>query len=402
MFILLLIVSSFILYVDRKIYGTYLTPTIFLIFPFIGILLSNLIFGHLISLEPLTTKSLLIWFVGIIVFWIPSLFVFKYFIGHKKIYVFEGFKELPHLGSNLLRFFAIILLIIMYKNLFYALRTYNYDINSPEYGSILSSGIAAHSAIWLRIIIIYFLLKSKFSKDDIGNWIIILLWLIYSILYNSKIWIIIPFMTFSLGKFVILQKKIKTKTLVYVILSGILLFYVSYSVSFGHSAPFRFIFSHFLFYLNSGIVGLSEYMNNNREIGLSFEFLYQPIFNIYYKLSGVEPKSILSDLLTVINGDQASNVKTIFGTIYIYGGVIGGIITVFIGGTLSYSLLILNYFIKNYFLFILYLLILSGLFLGWFDYLFNTINYYEMAFVSLLFALIQILLFYSGKIKIHT
>jgi hypothetical protein len=202
------------------------------------------------------------------------------------------------------------------------------------------------------------------------------------------------------GRLLIYKAKFTFKKAYFLAGIGIALFFVSYSISFGYWAPFEFVKNHFLLYTNAGLLGFSEYIRLHKDIGVSMKFLFQPIYNIYLKISGQELMNISSNLQILIDKENYSNVKTFFGEIFIYGGFIGGMITSFIWGGITYLFLILNVVFRDTILFIAYLILLAGLFFGWFGIYFNSLAYYEVITASLLLFILTTMIFKNGRVKI--
>lgn len=98
---------------------------------------------------------------------------------------------------------------------------------------------------------------------------------------------------------------------------------------------------------------------------------------------GLPMQEVISDLWTQIGADASSNVKTFFGTVFIYGGYLGGIFTSFIWGIVAYFSFIMS--VKGYWIFSANTcLIITALFFGWFDLYFNTFAYYEYFFYTVM------------------
>jgi oligosaccharide repeat unit polymerase len=399
--ILLLIIEALILgYFDYKVYGSIYTPVTVLAVPFILVVFFNLLWGKSAGMVPLYLPSLWVWVVGLFVFWLPGLLM-SIIIVRKTDIIHDPFKELNINDLKLitfLRILSLILIVVMYFKLISSLTKFKFG--SEELSASLSGGIAAHASIWLIIPVTYLLMISKFKKKCLFNWMIILFWLIYAFLYNSKTWILIPIIAGIIGRLLILKIKITFKRVVVLLGLGVALFFISYSLSFGYWAPWNFIKNHFIYYTNAGLIGFSEYTRLKRDIGISMEFLFQPIFNIYYKISGHKLMSIISDLPVAVDNVHFSNVKTFFGDIFVYGGMMGGIITSFIWGGICYLFLILNIIFRHVILFMIFLIFLAGLFFGWFGIYFNNLGYYEVLMVGLLLVIITTIVFEKGKIKI--
>ncbi len=167
-------------------------------------------------------------------------------------------------------------------------------------------------------------------------------------------------------------------------------FFISYSLILDMRLHLTFIIHHALFYLTSSFSGLSYYIQHNLPTGISLDMLFMPIVNLYNKLSGQPTQDILSQLWTPVGVGQSSNVKTFFGTIYIYGGIWGGIFTTIIWSFLCHLLFILSRK-KNIFFFITYIIFLTSLLFGWFDLYLNTIAFYEFLLCGLILGCIYTL-----------
>lgn len=401
MILALLILEVLVLgYIDYRIFGTYYTPVLVLAAPYILVVLFNLIWGTSAGLLPLYLPSLWVWVIGLFFFWLPGLFLSVVFIRKTNI-VQNPFKVLDINNQKLIFFFhwlSLILIALMYYKFIGSLT--KFKIGTDEFSASLSGDIAAHASVWLLIPVTFFLTVSGFTKKHFLNWIIIFLWLVFAFSYNSKTWILIPIMASLIGRVLISNAKITIKKALVLLGVGLIIFFFSYSISFGYWAPWWFIKNHFTFYTNAGLLSFSEYVRLNKDIGISPEFLFEPFFNVYYKLSGQKLVSIISDLNVFIGDQHYSNVKTFFGEIYIYGGVAGGIFTSFIWGGICYLYLLLNVLFKDISLFIIYLILIAALFFGWFGIYYNNFTFYELIFASTFIVILTIIIFKSGRLKI--
>jgi oligosaccharide repeat unit polymerase len=274
-----------------------------------------------------------------------------------------------------------------------------YGFGTEKLSRSIGEGAAAHADVILMFPVTFFLIISDLKRKSTINWLIILLWLFFAFSYNSKTWILIPLIAGIIGRMALLKKKVNLKRIIILFGLGLLIFYVSYSLSFNYFASWKFIRNHFIVYTNSGLLSFSEHLRLNKKIGISLEFLFEPIYNIYYKLTGKEMISIISNLNERIGSQQYSNVKTFFGEIYIYGGIIGGIFTSFVWGWVTYLFLALSVMIKDVFFFLIYFIIISALFFGWFGIYFNNLTYYEIIIVGIFLLIVTRLLISKGKIR---
>jgi hypothetical protein len=150
---------------------------------------------------------------------------------------------------------------------------------------------------------------------------------------------------------------------------------------------------HFGSYLFSGIIGLSRHVELSLPVNIDFSFLILPVENFINLLTHNNISSNVSPFFVTINetAEKVSNVRSYFGTIYIYGGFIKGAALTFLSGSFLYSLYIFAFFKKQIVLILLYSIFLSGLFLGWFDFYYSKLFFYEIiAYSGLLWIINEI------------
>ncbi len=377
---LLIIEILLFLAIDKKIFGTYLTPTNIIGIPFLLIILLNKIFLKGAGFVELFTPMLWVWSIGLFCFWLGGIIITMPLLG-KTVETNRPFVQLDVPPEQLSRIFLVIsyiLILLASLNIIKAYLSAGGKINSDVFEKEAGSGIGAHALLMLRYFMIYFIVYALSKRAGLMSWTVVIVTLFFTIIYKSKTWILIPLVASIFGRILLSGKYFNVKHLTLFFGLGILVFWVTYSLSFGHSASALFIKQHFTAYINAGILGFSEYLRLDREVGISFEFLFQPVVNIFYKIIGESPKGIISNLLVAIGNEYETNVKTLFGSIYIYGGWFGGLITSFIWGILTYSALVLTLRLKSISVFVLYLFILGACFFGWFDVYFNHIAFYEI------------------------
>lgn len=374
MFELIIIESVLFIYLDKKIYGSKITPVSVLTIPFIIVLTITTLYSEKMGMVPLYDPCLIFWNIGLISFWIPSLIFALLF--RKNI----NLKKHPNYNPNNLKhfdlFFKTLGTIVAFICLIGLFKGY-LKYKSLSFGDELAGGLIAHAAVLLRIFIVYILIFKKLAKGNYLYKFIFLVGITYSLIYTVKSWLIIPLVAGILGNIIVNKKKFKVYYFIVVPIFAFIVFFLTYSISLNNNAPLDFIFRHIFFYINSGILSLSEYYKNNGEIGISIEFLFQPMYNILYKLSGINVNSVVSDIANNIGVKSLSNVKTFFGTIFIYGGFIGGSFVSFIWGSISYLFLNLSRLNEQPFFIVYYFLLIAALAMGWFDIYFNNLGYYE-------------------------
>lgn len=366
-------------------YGTFFTPVTTLCIPFVIILTIILLFGSSLGYKNFYYPSLLVWIIGIFFFWLPSLLFSAVFLKKTNI------KNYPYQISpnksfdKFSYYFSYILIIILFLGLSKSIQ--QADIGTDEFQNDFGSGLVAHISIISKFFFIYLIVYFKRK-----NIIPIILFLTVYFMYGAKSWILIPLLAAMIIRIILKKTYFGISLTVKAVIIAILIFYLVYYVSIGPEMPIDFIVTHFFSYLFSGILGLSEYIKADGIVGIDPNMLINPIVNLYNKISGTEIMNTFSNVDTSIGNDAEVNVKTLFGTFYLYGGLFWGTLFTFILGSIYYLLLILTITIKSNIILITYFTLLTLLFFGWFDtYTSNLFIYEFLVFGILLYLFIELL-----------
>ncbi|MFB6340425.1 DUF6337 family protein [Saccharicrinis sp. FJH62] len=399
--VLFIVEVVFFSLLEKKIYGTIFTPASILGVPYVIVMSVNLIWGYDYGFFPVYMKSIWVWVIGYFIFCLIGFFMAVFFIGHtdKVKGPFTLISKDIDSTMKLLQIISLFCVVIMYFKLWISLRAFGMEYRSEEFMETLGHGINAHANLLLLICVIYFMIISKLRWHHLPNFIFIFLWASYAFFYNSKSWILIPVMAGLIGRYLYYNKKIRLIHLVIIIAGGILIFYLSYSLSFGHWAPWWFIKKHFITYTNSGILGLSEHIKTHQDVGLSLELLFQPIVNIFHVITGSSAKNVISDIRIMIGESTSTNVRTFFGTVYVYGGLWGGILTIIIWSIFVYLPLVLTIRLRNLIVGVIYLFIAATLVYGWFETYLNQLPAYEIYVLGVFVMVVDA--FNNQKGKLH-
>lgn len=379
-FFFFLLEIYFIAKIDRMLYGTFFTPVMILCVPFIIVLSIILLFGNSMGYKEFYFPSLLVWIFGIFFFWLPSLFFSLVFLKKTNIKNYP-YQIMPHKSfDNFSYYFSYILILILFLGLSKSIK--QGDLGTEEFENDFGSGLVAHISIISKFFFIYLIVNYK-KKNIIP---IILLLTVYFI-YGAKSWILIPLLAALIIRIILKKTYFGISLIIKAVTIAILIFYLVYYVSIGPDMPIDFIITHFLSYLFSGVLGLSEYVKADGIVGIDPYMLINPIVNLYNKIIGMEIMNTYSNINTSIGNDADVNVKTIFGSLYLYGGIFWSIIFTFILGSVYYLLLIFTIKIKSIIILITYFTLLTLLFFGWFDtYTSNLFIYEYFIFGILLYA----------------
>lgn len=378
--------SISLIWFDKKFYGTYYTPTIVLAVPMLMISFLSVFFATNIGFFPIYLPVFYLWGVGLFFFWMGGIIISMFInpTGNEK-FPTDKYLEAIKKNKKYILLFGILLAVYVDVYLFINLLKLGFSFND-DWESTIGTGTFAHICLFFKLISIFsFICISKKNRlfANIGYIYIFISALTLSILYTVKSGFLILLLSAILARMYIYHIKFKIKYFIYLLILAIVVFFLSYSLIFGYWAPIDFIINHTIFYFTSSIASFSQYLYCDHTMGLDFQFLFMPFVNLYNKIVELPMNEVISDLWTQIGSDSYSNVKTFFGTIFIYGGYFGGIFTSLIWGIVVYFSFIMS--IKGHWIFSANAcLLISALFFGWFDLYFNTFAYYEYFFYTII------------------
>lgn len=395
--LIIFITFAFIFYkTDKYLYGTFVTPTNMLVFPFLSVCVIILLVGRSLGFVPLGSKAIAIWLLWTSIFW-ASGFLLNTYLLRRKISP-QKYLELRNKDiSKLCILIAYFFISIVSFGLFNALKAHGglSGLSSEEFTQdFASSGLTAHSLNVLKFLVVYFIITYKKNQKKVALVIVVIFTFLF--LYQVKTWIFIPIVTAIIYKLLARQLKIDFKKAFYYPIAAFSIFFLVYFISLGSKIPFSFVFNHFFSYLFAGTLGLSEHLEQNLPLNVDFYLLVKPIENLINVVFGSGATDNISDFWVSTNpsNNKNSNVKTLIGGILIYGGLIKGTIYIIVLGFLIHLLQILAVYSRSIFITILYCYYLASLFMGFFDIYFNHLFFWELPVIC--FALII-----ASKIKLN-
>lgn len=345
-----------------------------------------ILFADNFNFYSLYLPSVYIWCIGLALYWLVG-YILSLCLLRKTINNKTPFKQKIYIPQDALIFSSIIALLVDLGLVYAAIKIA--PIGSDEFKDFCGTGLIAHMAVYLRFVILWFICADNIvlKRNIILKWFVILSTVFYAVAYSTKGSIVLVLLSVIIIRKIILNKSMKIFHLLLLVISSLFVFFISYSIVFGYAAPWNFIFNHTFFYFVSSIASFSQYCKINAPIDISVETLFMPVVNFYYKLMGIPLEKVYSDLWTAVGPGMESNVKTFFGTIFIYGGIWGGIFTVIVYSLVGHLLLVCS-LKKNQFALFLYCICLAALTLGWFDLFFNMIAFYEYIIFAILLSLV--------------
>lgn len=387
-------------YIDIFFYNKIFTPFNILAYPIAVILTLATYMNTYFDFKPLSIEVYALFILGFSIFWLGGQFS-SFILGRLKKTFSDLEPQKSYINTDLKKTIIVIswgIIISLFFSFYFAFMSVGgfKNMGTDQFAYLYAgSGITGHLLVIAIPCIIY--LVTIFRKKDYLIIITFSILFICIILYQVKTYIFLTFISCILT-FIHKNDKARLKARHYFLLSLIifLLFEVSYifSVRINTSNILDtnvFLAKHFVGYLFAGVNGLNEHFANCLPIGIFPDLLFMPFINLINFARGIEPMSVVSNYYVPIDlkGELTSNVKTIFGTILIYGGYFTGILYVLFLGFISYFVMLILQISNNIWYKLIYIFLMSGLFLGWYDLYFNNLTIIEVPFIMFLFSIIS-------------
>lgn len=396
--IAILIEIAVLFYLEFKLWKTVYTPLNFLMLPYLVVLLITIsLAGGELGFTEFYYPSIFIWNVGLLIFFLPSLALgaLLNFKG-KEVVSKAPVDELPKsLGIILL-----VLSLLFIVHLKGVLGSSAEALGSEEFGEEFSGG-----GLWghLRIMTLPLLMMCIYyvSKKRWWLWPVIIIFLVISMLNQVKGWVIIPVLAVMAMRLYTGKTRLTMKFLFYILLGAFIVFFASYALSIlvvqerGVSDEFMdFIMMHFLHYLTSGTFGWSM----DLQLGLpddtgNFQNIIAQVVNLFKVAAGDKELVYPVNPLYYNPGWSLTNVRTIFGTLYINSNWLEFVcFTLFLSSSMYLVKVALVRF-NNIYLYTIYFFFCGMLFMGWFDFYFSGIIVLEFPIIVLFLLLFERILY---------
>lgn len=398
--LLLFLLEVIILFkVERVLWKTYYTPLNFLMIPYTIVMLINVFLPASLDFIPFYFPSILVWAVGLLVFFIPSLLLS--FVSQ----INQIAPEISVDDPKQFKAFYIIGFFLLIISLFHIYTKTGISeelIGSDEFADeTLARGVWAHIREFLlaiSIISVFYV-----NKKRLLLYVLIVGVILISVIYQVKGWIVIPVLTGLFMRLITQKTQLKLKHLFYIVLGGFAIFFLSYYLLLVFTVDDKelsddvlsFIYNHFIFYLISGTSGLSGDMQYGILEQAHPEYIFAPFMNLFYMLDSTKPLVVPINSVFIDSGWLGTNVRTFFGTIYINLGTWGSILYIFFFSSFMYLMLLWVKTKANLFNLSIFVFYCTLLFLGWFDFYFASLAVLEIPF----FFLILSGILYLDKIK---
>lgn len=394
----LLLEVAVLFYFEYKTWRTVYTPLNFLMLPYVAILFITIIVaGNALDFVEFYYPSIFIWNIGLLLFAIPS-FVIGTLLHRKNLPVKSKEFDSKFPSSLVMVVFVMTLLFIWHIRS--SISSSAEALGSEEFGEEFSGG-----GLWghLRIMSLPLLMISIYyvSKKNWWLWPVIIVFLLVGALNQVKGWVIIPVLAAMAMRIYYGKTRLTLRLLSYVLLGAFIVFFASYALSIlvvqerGVSDEFmEFIFKHFFHYLTSGTLGWSmDVQLGIPDDGGSFDNIIAQVVNLFKSFTGDKELVYPVNPLYYNTGNTLTNVRTIFGTLYINSSWVAfTLYTLF----LSTSLYLMRFLMtrrNNIYLSTIYFFFCAMLFMGWFDFYFSGIIVLELPIMVVAFWVLEKLVY---------
>ncbi|MCQ2083744.1 MAG: DUF6337 family protein [Bacteroidaceae bacterium] len=372
----LLIEAGVLLYLEWKAWETLVTPLYCLAIPYLAVLFISIILSGRSGFVEFHYPSILIWIVGLLLFAVPSFAVSEVAI---KCNVIPDVTN----GDNgrvpgYIVALGIVTVLLFAFRLFTVAESSKYAIGSDDFAMEFSSygfwGHLRHMSFIIIMFTIYYL-----DKCRRWLWVLIVGLLAVNVVNMVKGSIIIPCVVGVMMRIVSGKTKITGRFLLVLSICAVGVFFITFLLAIVvanrmnvNGGVLQWIFQRFVHYLTSGTLGLSVDMQLGFPDRGPFQVIWTPFINIVNQLCG--NGEILSPVNPTFHftGISLTNVRTFFGTLFIYTDYIQFCLYSLGISAFCYSLKVLSQRTGSIYTDAVYCYFCGLLAMGWFEfYLFH-------------------------------
>lgn len=393
---------------DRRRFGTWVTPFTVLGYPYAAVAILAYLLAPVFDFVPLYTGSVVVWIEGLFLVWAAGAFLGWGLLDMRLAPSDQPVRfhvAPPQLDDEAVLRVAVALSWAAMPFMLYGVIVSARDaggwteIGSTGFRDAYGHGLHAHAVVLAMLLgIVLIGLYRQGDKRLVATIAMILVFLTLGRVKGTILQVIIGgvFFRMTRGQFHLTFKKVA-------ILLGTtyVVFNVVYIISmqvFLADDPFdgeiyAYLGRHYMYYLFAGVIGFSEAMRSGvAGVGGDWHTIFSPFLNLYHVVFGgslvaagsPHEKGMDTDLLMKVSSE--TNVYTMFGTLHLDLGVLGAELYVFVVGLLCYGFLILVRRRNNTWVTASYCLIAGQLTFGFFEFYFWHLTGYEVVVMGALLA----------------
>ena len=398
----LLVVEVVVLsWLDRKRFGTWITPLSVLGFPYTVVILLAYFVSEQLGFAAIFPPSVFIWVVGLFLVWASGEFlawaVLDLRMGSSTARKVLRGDANERSTTKLAITLACSAILIMTLGTFMALKSVGgwVQVGTPDFKDAYSHGLCGHTVVWSSLLgIVLIGTYHRGNRLPVALISTILFFVVLGQVKGRVLHVVIGGVLFHFMRGTLRPSFAKAVT---VLMSTCIIFSLGYlfsmlaldSDALFKADTYSFLSKHYLYYLFSGPLSFSEALRNRvADLGGDWHSIFAPFINLYHVIlrAGVLVPVGSSHEKGMIIDDSgiADNVYTLFGTLYFYLGAGGAAIYVMVVGLISYGLLVFAQFKRDAWLTALYCYLAANLAVGFFEFYFWHLDFYELAAVAAL------------------
>ena len=408
MLLLILVIEVLILSrLDKVSFGTWFTPFNILAWPYVIVVLLAFFFGPWLGYVPIFMESVLVWIVGLFLFWLGGLLIAL----PAGSAIRARFKvSTPFLYEERSKGFVLLLAWVCILVLGSRLLTLGgfVALAREDFAVAYVSGWAGH------VMTVGFLMLTVLigiaHKKDWTTWLTILVLLAMIVLYQTKTWVFMPVVAGLIYRATSGRFKLSVSKVLWAFLVVAVLFSLPYLIGFGAGnretlsdiETYRFLLRHTGNYIFAGVLSWGETVRQGtRPLHSEPTYILGPFVNLYRVVVSGRLISDVSSYFSIIDrtGTIDSNVHTFFGTILLYMGWLSTAALVVWLGVLLYGLFALAVAKRNCWIAAAWSFLAAGLAFGWFDYYYRSLAFVEVAAYGVALAAIAWLIWKSARLQ---
>lgn len=381
---------SCLTYLEYRAWRTIYTPLCVLMLPYVAVLLITIAIPADFGFVRFNYESIYVWILGLPLFAIPS-FGFATLMRHYNLPVISTIEDEEKGFSKVLFVIGVILAGVLLLKLYKTLSHGFYLFGTEDFAEEFSGhGVWAH----LRGMIIPILILALYyvKKKDFLLWGLIGLMLVIQFSYMVKGAIIITVVSALMMKLYTGKIRLNLTLVLGVIAGAVLVFYLIYMVIplLGNDGEanmnlVEFIARHFVHYFTSGTLGWSYDLDQGIPDRNDFSYVVAPFVNIWNAINGYETISPVNPIYWN-TGITYTNVRTFFGTLYIYTTPLSFATYTLVASSFIYFWKMLATITRNVYIYTILFYYCGLMAMGWFEFYMFHLSAIEVPIVALFYA----------------
>ena len=402
--LLAILVEAAVLFMfEHKAWGTLLTPLNVLMLPYIAVLLVSILMSGRSGFVEFYYPSIALWNVGLLLFALPSFLMAGY--AHHNGFAVRTTAITNDPMPAIFTVIGILLTLMFAYRLMGTISSSKFIIGSDEFAEEFAGfGFWGHLKRFSNVMLmlyIYYL-----DRQHRWLWVFIIVLMVVSVINMVKGTIIIPCVVGVMLRIASGKMRITPRLLVMVVISAVAVFFVTFLLAIVvvnemevNEGVLEWIFQRFVHYFSSGTLGLSVDMEQGFPDRGPFTVIWTPFINILNQLTG--DGEVLSPVNPTFHftGISLTNVRTFFGTLFIYTNYLQYALYTVGLSAFCYTLKLLSVRFPNLFTNTVYYYYCALLAMGWFEFYFFHLDVIEIPVMLILIHLLAILAQQNPKYK---